>query len=664
MKRDLFVPASVLELEPFVRAGVLGAAEINVACTFAAATSGPSFEVLLAGALAVRAPLHGSICVDLATVRDTVVSSLESTAQLNTAQSGGDTPEEPEAEAEDRDADQNPDLLSLNWPDSKDWMARVCESPLVLVADVTTKLGAAGGQLQPLVAEDGRLYLTRYWSLERYVAADLRERSRVSTEHEASASASGPTGAAAASEGEVRRLFAAAASSTGDPVDAGQLAAALAAVARDFVVISGGPGTGKTTTVARLLAGLVGGMEEQGVDRRIALVAPTGKASARMTEAIRHAVGALGDVLSEPVVEHLNGLEAITIHRLLGPGKGAGFRHGPANPLPHDILIVDEVSMVSLSLMAHLLAAVRPGAKVVLVGDPYQLASVEAGSVLGDIVGIAGVGDHVEPEPPAAIRDSVRTLRVVHRQGADSAILELAAAIREGRADDVMALLRSGRPDVIWIDPDDAAHHKRFRHLETEITDAAAVSVEAALAGDVNSAIQAIGGVKVLCALRRGSAGVEGWNQRVEGRLRSQGKIGPARSYSGRPVMVTENDYLNAVFNGDVGVSVRLDDRYQVWFPRAGGNQMVEEVRLDRSATQWAMSIHKSQGSEFPHAVVALPPPPSRILTRELLYTGVTRAKEQLTMVACEAAIRLAVERRVARASGLHQRLTGGIKAR
>ena len=185
-----------------------------------------------------------------------------------------------------------------------------------------------------------------------------------------------------------------------------------------------------------------------------------------------------------------------------------------------------------------------------------------------------------------------------------------------------------------------------------------------ALAGDVNSALQAIGRVKVLCALRRGSAGVEGWNQRVESRLRSQGKIGPARSYSGRPVMVTENDYLNAVFNGDVGVSVRLDDRYQVWFPRAGGNQMVEEVRLDRSATQWAMSIHKSQGSEFPHAVVALPPPPSRILTRELLYTGVTRAKEQLTMVACEAAIRLAVERRVARASGLHQRLTGGNKAR
>jgi len=660
VRSDLFVPVSVRELEPFVRAGVLGAAEINVACTFAVADPDAGFEVLLAAALAVRAPLHGSICVDLATVRDTVVSSLESAAQLGTAQSGGEAPEEPEVDLTDDEAGEQPDVLALDWPDPVDWLSRVCESPLVLVADEAAKLGDVDGRLQPIVAEDGRLYLTRYWSLERYVAADLRERSRASTEHEASVSADAPTGSAAAAEREVRRLFDAAATAD-HPVDQGQLAAALAAVDRDFVVISGGPGTGKTTTVARLLAGLVGGMEEQGVERRIALVAPTGKASARMTEAIRQAVGTLSGVLSEEVVEHLDGLEATTIHRLLGRGTGAGFRHGPADPLPHDILIVDEVSMVSLSLMAHLLAAVRPGAKVILVGDPYQLASVEAGSVLGDMVGIAGVGGvHAEPEPPAAIRDSVRSLSVVHRQGSDSAILELATAIRGGRADDVMALLRSERPDVTWIDPDDTSHKARLVHLEMEITDAAIGSVEAARADEIDRALEAITGVKVLCALHRGPGGVEGWNQRVEGRLRSAGTIGPARSYSGRPVMVTENDYLNEVFNGDVGVAVRVDDRYQVWFERAGGNQMVEEVRLDRSVTQWAMSIHKSQGSEFPHAVVALPPPPSRILTRELLYTGVTRAKDQLTVVAGEAAIRLAVERRVARASGLHLRLTRG----
>lgn len=657
MKRDTFVPASVQELEPFVRAGILGDAEIHVACTLAAANPDVSFEVLLAAGLAVRAPLHGSICVDLATVQDTVVSSLESTAQLGIAQSGGEVPEEPEFEAAEGDVDDGPDLLSLGWPVPTDWLARVCESPLVLFADENAKLGDVQGRLQPLVVEDGRLYLTRYWSLERYVAADLRERSRASTEHEANKPTSAATSVVAAAEREVRRLFDAVATAS-HPVDQGQLAAALAAVDRDFVVISGGPGTGKTTTVARLLAGLVGGLDEQGLDRRIALVAPTGKAAARMTEAIRGAVGELTGVLSQAVVEHLYGLEAITVHRLLGRGTGAGFRHGPANPLPHDILIVDEVSMVSLSLMAHLLAAVRSGAKVILVGDPYQLASVEAGSVLGDVVGLAGVGGaFAEPEPPAAIGDSIRTLSIVHRQDADSAILELAVAIREGRADDVMALLRSDRSEVAWIDPDDTGDKTRLFQLETQITEVATGSVNAARAGDIDGALQAIGVVKVLCALRRSRGGVDDWNQRIEANLRSAGTIGPARSYSGRPVMVTENDYLNEVFNGDVGVEVRLDDRYQVWFPRAGGTQMVEEVRLDRSVTQWAMSIHKSQGSEFPHVVVALPSPPSRILTRELFYTGVTRAKKQLTVVAGEAAIRLAVERRVARASGLHQRL-------
>lgn len=660
MTHDLFVPPSVQELEPFVKAGVLGAAEINVACTFAASNSDATFEVLLAAALAVRAPLHGSICVDLATIRDTVVSTLESTPELATAQSGGEAPYEQQSEAPDDDGDQRLDLLALDWPDAVDWLARVSGSPLVFVADDGGTLGDPDGQLQPLVVEGGLLYLTRYWSLERYVAADLCERSRISSDDEASSSAGGSNGVEAAAVREVRRLFEATAT-TEQPVDEDQLAAALAAVDRDFVVISGGPGTGKTTTVALLLAGLVGGMHEQGLDQSVALVAPTGKASARMTEALRQAVRALSGVLSGPVEERLNVLEATTIHRLLGSSTGSRFRHSSSDPLPHDIVIVDEVSMVSLSLMAHLLAAVRPGAKVILVGDPYQLASVEAGAVLGDIVGVTGGGvNHVDPGPPAVISDSIRTLNVVHRQDTDSAILELATVIREGRADDVMALLRSGRPDVVWIDPDDTSYRARRRRLEMEIIDAAFASVEAARAGAIEDALSAITRVKVLCALRQGRDGVEGWNQMVEGRLRSSKAIGPVRSYSGRPVMVTENDYLNEVFNGDVGVAVRLGERHQVWFKRGNGNQMVEELRLDRSVTQWAMSIHKSQGSEFPHAIVVLPSPPSRILTRDLLYTGVTRAKDRLTVVAGEASIRLAVERRVARASGLHLRLTSG----
>lgn len=662
MRHDIFVPPPVNDLEPFVRAGVLGEAEIHVACTLASVDRDAGAEVLLAAALAVRAPLHGSICVDLATIRGTVVSSLESTAQLSTAQSGGEATGEPLSETAAGEADHGPDLASLPWPDPAAWLTRVCDSPLVLVVDESTTRAEVDGRLRPLVVDDGRLYMARYWSLERYVAADLRERSRSSGEHDPNTPVPAAKDLAGSAEREVRRLFDASATPA-HPVDDGQLAAALAAVERDFVVISGGPGTGKTTTVARLLAGLVGGLDAQGLERRVALVAPTGKASARMAEAIRAAVGELGGVLSESVVEHLNRLEAVTIHRLLGSGKGGGLRHDRTNRLPHDILIVDEVSMVSLSLMAHLLAAVRPGAKIILVGDPYQLASVEAGSVLGDIVGI-GTVDYTGagPQAPATISAAVRILSTVHRQDTDSAILELAEAIREGRADDVMALLRSGRPDLTWIDPVDPGGRARLVELEDEITDTAGAAVEAARAGDIEGSLRAIGGVKVLCALRRSPGGVEDWNRRVEARLRSQHMIDQAASYPGRPVMVTRNDYLNKVFNGDVGVAVPLDRRYQVWFARAGAVQMVEEVRLDHSVTQWAMSIHKSQGSEFAHAVVALPAQRSRVLTRELLYTGVTRARELLTVVAGEAAIRLAVERRVARASGLHQRLSDAVE--
>lgn len=676
MTSDLFVPAQVADLEQFVRAGVLGATEINVACTFASATGDSSFEVMLAAALAVRAPLHGSVCVDLTTIRDTVVSTVESNAHLATAQSDGDrTEDDDEGRAEDLlngDGGEQPDLLALRWPDPTSWMDRVNRSPLVLHTDrIEGQLSGSGGgdvdgMLRPLVSEGGLLYLSRYWSLERYVAADLRERASLCAAGDESRSGGATASDVAAASAEIRRLFDVAAGAE-RLVDNAQVAASIAAVERDFVVISGGPGTGKTTTVARFLAGLVTGMEGDGTDHRIALAAPTGKAAARMTEAIRHAIGSMGSSLSESVVERLDELDAITIHRLLGRAPGGGFRHGPGDPLPHDILIVDEVSMVSLSLMAHLLAAVRRGAKVILVGDPYQLASVEAGSVLGDIVGTGvtvcsdtggdGARHGSEPAPPPAVAESVMTLGTVHRQGHDSGILTLANLIRMGRTDEVMAFLDSNPGDVIWIDAADARQRPRLDQLKTELTEAALSSVGSARAGSINDALESISRVKVLCALHRGNWGVESWNDLIEGELRSHGVIGQGRSYSGRPVMVTENDYLNEVFNGDVGVAVRHDDRHQVWFRRGSGNHMVEEVRLDRSVTQWAMSIHKSQGSEFPHAVVALPAPPSRILTRELLYTAVTRAKDRLTIVSGEAAIRLAIERRVARASGLHQRL-------
>jgi exodeoxyribonuclease V alpha subunit len=646
MTMSTFVPDAVRSLAAFVEAGVLGATEVNATCTFASAVGETHPDVLLAAALAVRAPLHGSICVDLQTIRDTVVSALEAVGRT------GDDGESFVGPSTEVDPTVLPNVAHLAWPDPAGWLEQVSASALVAPVD------GPAGLLHPLVVDGGRLYLTRYWSLERYVAADLRYRSSAASQ-----------GLGEVAEAEVRRIFEVSAAARGHEVDPGQLAAALAAVERDFVVISGGPGTGKTTTVAQLLAGLVGAFTQMGVDRRISLVAPTGKAAMRMTEAIRGAVAGLGEVISSEVAAQLGSLEATTIHRLLGRADGGAFRHGPSDPLPQDILIVDEVSMVSLSLVAHLLAAVRPGAKVVLVGDPFQLASIEAGSVLADVVGIrTSLDDHggsaagpapeeaSDAEPPAAIRASVRTLGTIHRQGADSSILELATAIRRGRSDDVLAVLREGRPDLTWVDPDLPAHRPKLEAIEAEVTARGAAAVAAAERREVRAALEAIGQVKVLCARRRGPDGVDGWNRRIEGRLRSEGVIGPGPSYPGRPVMVLENDYLNAVYNGDVGVAVPVGDRFQVWFQRTVADRMVEEVRLDRSGTQWAMTIHKSQGSEFPHAVVVLPSS-SRLLSRELLYTAVTRAKDRLTLVASAASIEAAVDRRVARASGLQDRL-------
>ncbi len=689
MKIPRFIPAEVSELEPFVTAGVFGSTEVQAVTTFvrAAASQGDAVtrDVIIAAALAVRAPMHGHVCVDLRTIASTVVGNQDFSAGALTDDevdsTGALAGEEDSGLDQDQDSTGDPVLNqqqlldNLKWPDAKTWLKYVAKSALVRV--VTSGDSAASDssidlatQLQPLVVEDGRLYLTRFWSLERYVAADLLHRSQAATVEEEEQTSDGVLPSEEFAAAEVKRLF----QESGGPVDKDQLQASLAGVHRNFVVISGGPGTGKTTTVATFLAGLVSSMQPPAgsgssstnqATQRIALAAPTGKAAARMTEAIRKAINNLGGALDPEVAKELGELDASTIHRLLGASPGTGFRHNPSNPLPHDIVIVDEVSMVSLSLMAHLLAAIRPDAKVVLVGDPYQLASIEAGAVLGDIVGIgSGGGEVAGTAPPAAIAESVRVLTTVHRQGEDSGILKLAECIRQGDADGAMEILKGANADVIWVDPTNPDHKGEKIQAEQDLKDAATKVVTAAQGenAEIEKALEAILSVKVLSALRRGPTGVDHWNQLVENYLRSEDLKGYSDWYAGRPVMVTKNDYLNNVFNGDVGVAIakedlNRDDRFQVWFERAEGNQMVEATRLDQIATQWAMSIHKSQGSEFEHVVVSMPPPPSRILTRELLYTAVTRAKKKLTIVATEESITEAIKREVARSSGLAARL-------
>ncbi|MSV86135.1 MAG: exodeoxyribonuclease V subunit alpha, partial [Actinobacteria bacterium] len=602
MKIPRFIPAEVSELKPFVTAGVFGSTEVQAVTTFvrAAASQGDAVtrEVIIAAALAVRAPMHGHVCVDLRTIASTVVGNQDFPSGPLTddeVDSIGALPGEEDAGlSQDLDAtgdpvlDQQQLLDNLIWPDAKTWLKSVAESPLVRVVAKGNSAASDSSidlatQLQPLVVEDGRLYLTRFWSLERYVAGDLLHRSQAATVEEEEQALEGQSTSERSAADEVERLFKKAAGER--PVDQDQLAASLAGVHRNFVVISGGPGTGKTTTVATFLAGLVSSMQAPAgsesdsanqATQRIALAAPTGKAAARMTEAIRKAINNLGGALDPEVAKELGELDASTIHRLLGASPGTGFRHNPSNPLPHDIVIVDEVSMVSLSLMAHLLAAIRPDAKVVLVGDPYQLASIEAGAVLGDIVGIGSGGGAVAgTAPPAAIAESVRVLTTVHRQGEDSGILKLAECIRQGDADGAMQILKGANEDVIWVDPTNPDHKGEMIKAEQDLKDAATKVVRAAQGenAEIEKALEAILSVKVLSALRRGPTGVDHWNQLVENYLRSEDLKGYSDWYAGRPVMVTKNDYLNKVFNGDVGVAIakedlNRDDRFQVWFER------------------------------------------------------------------------------------------------
>jgi exodeoxyribonuclease V alpha subunit len=339
----------------------------------------------------------------------------------------------------------------------------------------------------------------------------------------------------------------------------------------------------------------------------------------------------------------LLGLEAQTLHRLLGWRPGGRFRHHRGNRLPHDVVIVDETSMVSLSMMARLVESVRADARLVLVGDPGQLTSIEAGAVLGDIVGTTP-------------HDGVVVLDRVHRFDRGGGIAAIAEAVHAGDEEGALAALRAGHGDVTWIaDPDAPGALDAVRR---RAIDAARAVILAARDGDAGPALHALGAFRLLCAHRRGEHGVSTWLTAIEAGLGDL--VEPGRFYPGRPLLVTENDYALSLFNGDTGVIVRVgDEAVAAAFERGGEIVQVRPSRLAAIDTVFAMTVHKSQGSQFDTVAVLLPPPTSQILTRELLYTAVTRARNELLLVGSEATIREAIRRPAARASGLGRRLWG-----
>ena len=620
------LPEGTAALAPFVAAGVLREAEVQVAGAVARSVPGTDGAVLLAVALCVRALQLGHVCVELAAVADTVV------------------PDDPDAGA---DEGQDVDLGALPWPEPAAWAEALHASDAVAVRDPATgePVGSTTpGELRPLAFDGRRAYLERWWRFERAVGDALLGGA-------GAAATSTLAGADPAVVDEVLDRYLGPEADDGPDLQRRGVAVALR---RPVAVLAGGPGTGKTHTVARLLAAAVdlGRRADRPVE--VALAAPTGKAAARMAQAIHAAAAGAG--WPEEVVAPMLAAEATTLHRLLGSDHRGRMGHGPEDPLPHDLVVVDETSMVDLPLMAHLLAALRPDAHLVLVGDPFQLASVEAGAVLGDIV-----GPLARAEVPVAgpLAEGIVVLRRVHRFAEGSAIAALADAVRAGRADEALAVLSDpAAAEVAWVDPADAAG---LRAVRNEVADAAAEVAAAAIAGDAEGALAAAGELKVLCGTRFGPLGTVAWRDHLEHRLPSlvEGLHPDRRWYVGRPVIVTRNDPLAGVVNGDTGVVVRDGDRTVVALPGPDGVRTLPPSRLDAVETWWSMTIHKSQGSELDHAVVSLPDARSRVLTNELLYTGITRGRRRVTVVATETALRAAIGRPVRRASGLADRLWG-----
>jgi exodeoxyribonuclease V alpha subunit len=496
-----------------------------------------------------------------------------------------------------RSLEQQVGVEGLPWPNVDEWLAATRASPLA-------------GTPPALRVDGDLLYLDRYWREEQQACDDV---ARMISARPRRASP------------EIDRLFPAGFEE--------QRTAAEVALSQGLTVLTGGPGTGKTTTVARLLALLVGGTR-----LRIALAAPTGKAAARLQDAVQREVKEL-----EPADrEALSGLQATTLHRLLGsrPDTSARFRHNRGNRLPHDVIVVDETSMVSLTMMARLLEAIRPDARLILVGDPDQLASVEAGAVLADLVdGLSG--------------PKIAALTTSHRFG--ESIGKLASAIRMGDADQVIEVLRAGGDHIEWIETDEPSGALRKVLLPQALR-----LREAAILDNAEEALRTLDEHRLLCAHRQGPFGVRYWNRQVERWLaESTGEPIWSSWYAGRPVLVTANDYGLGLYNGDTGVTLVRDGVLRAAI--AGTHQLqFATSRLSDVDTMHAMTIHKSQGSQAEEVTVLLPPDDSRLLSRELLYTGVTRAKSHIRLIGPETSVRAAIARRVLRASGLVQRLRAG----
>ncbi len=509
------------------------------------------------------------------------------------------------------------------------------------------------GDFQPLILdEENQLYLYRFFRFEEDIVTPLRQRA---------------LGIETLPREDVAvllaELFPAPLDRPGT-IDWQRTAAALALLKR-FLVISGGPGTGKTYTVARILA-VLAALSPQKL--RIGLAAPTGKAALRLQESIRNAKTTLPQAMADLIPD-----QAQTLHRLLGfQSSMHGFLHHRTNPLHLDLLILDEASMIDVPLMAAMLAALPAACRIILLGDRDQLASVEAGNLFGDICGngdtpwsqtlttqlqlITGgpLAVHAPTESTDVMADCLVVLQTSHRFREESGINALARAVNTGKSEALDAVLHHPYPD---LHIEEQAAPRQTAWLREQIERFFTPLFTAASA---QAALEELGRCRILCALREGPSGVDGINSLAETLLRAKGYVGTGeRYYRGMPIIILRNDYSVHLFNGDTGIL--WPDAQGIlcaWFPREDkGIRSIALARLPPWQTSYAITVHKSQGSEFMEVLLLLPHEDVQILSRELLYTGITRARERLTVYGRKELLLRALQRRVVRYSGLNKKL-------
>jgi len=550
------------------------------------------------------------------------------------------------------------DLEDIDQEEIKEAGFREIPNPETLSAE---NLIGKEGDYQPFIVWNNKLYMQRYFNYESLVSNKIKE--RIASEKDSDKQAI---------ESKLIQLKTMLASlfpsdTLGKPD--WQMMAAIMAVFNRFTIITGGPGTGKTTTVAKILSLLL----ELNPNLKVALAAPTGKAAARMAESLKETASKSTIKLTEKAKILFAGLEPSTIHRLLGARpQEIYFKHNRENPIPHDLIIVDESSMIDIALFAKLLDAIKPGAEMIFLGDKDQLASVEAGSLFGDLCTAQKQLNTFSPEkanfinsilpegktklPKENIKESTHPLfehiielQHSYRFAAGGNIGVFSKAIIENNSAVLKEFIQNPTEDiVIETEPKDRTlmdFIKKYRDFMEE--------------KDIKKALNKLNNLRVLCAIREGKYGLYETNRKIEKYFRDQNLISITGTfYEHRPVIVTGNNYELGLYNGDIGI-VRKDEKgkLKVWFEDADGNlRGILPAFITAAETVFAMTIHKSQGSEFDHVFVQLPDFDNPILTRELLYTAVTRAKQKVVVQGSEEIILQTCEKRVKRGSGIAER--------